>query len=70
MPNRHLAFGIEYRQKPDNLSFAREEDWNDVFIAWFPNKHINVTAAWADLGDIAGVKDQQGWYLSLTAYLR
>jgi hypothetical protein len=67
--SRRLAVGIEYRQKPNNLGFAREDDWSDIFVAWFPSKSFNVTAAWANLGDIAGAKDQRGLYLSLTGYL-
>jgi hypothetical protein len=66
--SRQLAIGVEYRQKPDNLS-VKEEDWKDIFITYLPNKHVNFTAAWADLGDIAGAKDQQGLYLSMTGYL-
>ncbi|HEX5694034.1 MAG TPA: DUF3034 family protein, partial [Arenimonas sp.] len=31
----------------------------------FPNKHVAVVAAWADLGDIATLRDQRGAYLSL-----
>lgn len=60
-----LAVGVEYRQKPDNLGFAREDDWRDVFIAWFPNKHVAVVGAWADLGSIATLDDQRGAYVSL-----
>jgi hypothetical protein len=63
--DRHWALGYEYRQKPDNLGFAREDDWQDAFVAWFPNKRLAVVAAWADLGDIATLRDQRGWYLSL-----
>lgn len=63
--DRHWALGVEYRQKPDNLGFAREDDWRDAFVAWFPNKRIAVVAAWADLGDIATLRDHRGWYLSL-----
>lgn len=63
--DRHWALGVEFRQKPDNLGFAREDDWRDAFVAWFPNKRIAVVAAWADLGDIATLRDQRGWYLSL-----
>ena len=59
------AVGIEYRQKPDNLGFAREDDWKDVFIGWFPNKRVAIVAAWADLGRIATLEDQEGWYVSL-----
>lgn len=65
--NKHLAIGAEYRQKPDNLGL-KEHDWHDIFVAWFPNKHVSVTAAYIDLGTIAGLDDQTGWYLSLTGY--
>ncbi len=65
--NRRLAVGYDYRQKPDNLSFAKEDDWQDVFIAWFPNKHFAAVAAYADLGSIAGFKSQHGLYLSIQA---
>ena len=68
--NRHLAFGIDYRTKPDNLSVVPEDRWADFFVAYFPNKHINVTAAYADLGNIAGLPDQTGVYLSITGYFR
>lgn len=61
----NLALGIEYRQKPNQLNFAREDDWQDVFIAWFINKNLSVTAAYVQLGSIAGFDNQQGWYLSL-----
>lgn len=65
--NKHLAFGVEYRQKPNNLGL-KESHWRDVFVAWFPNKHINFTAAYVDLGTIAAINDQEGWYLSITGY--
>jgi hypothetical protein len=64
-----LALGVEYRQKPNQLDFAREDDWQDVFIAWFINKHLSVTAAYTQLGSIAGFDDQQGWYLSFEGTL-
>ena len=63
----HWAVGVEYRQKPDNLGFAREDDWKDAFVAWFPNKHVAVVAAYADLGSIATLEKQRGPYLSLQA---
>jgi hypothetical protein len=65
--NRQVALGVEYRQKPDNLSFAKEDDWRDAFVAWFPNKHVAVVAAWADLGAIATLEGQNGLYLSVHA---
>ena len=63
--DRRWLVGIEYRQKPDNLGFAKEDDWWDVFVAWVPDRRLAVTAAWVDLGDIAGLDNQQGAYLSL-----
>lgn len=59
------AVGVEYRQKPDNLGFAREDHWRDLFVAWFPNKRVAVVAAWTDLGAIATLENQRGGYLSL-----
>ena len=63
--NRQWLVGAEYRQKPDNLSFASEDDWWDLFIAWVPDRRLAVTAALVNLGDIATLDDQQGLYLSL-----
>lgn len=63
--NRQWLVGMEYRQKPDNLSFAEEGDWWDVFVAWVPDRRLSVTAAWVNLGDIATLTDQQGLYLAL-----
>lgn len=63
--NRHWVAGIEYRQKPDRLAAVAEDDWMDAFLGWFPNKHVAVVAAWTDLGDIAGLASQRGWYVSL-----
>jgi hypothetical protein len=61
---RHLAVGVEYRQKPDNLA-AKEDDWRSAFIAWVPNKYVSLTAGYIDLGEIAGAKDQDGLYFSV-----
>lgn len=65
--NKRLAVGFEYRQKPDNLGLD-EDDWRDYFVAWFPSKHLSITAAYVDLGSIAQIDDQTGWYLSLMGY--
>ena len=65
--SRSVAVGIEYRQKSNNLNLG-EQDWKDLFVAWMPNKHVSVTAAYLDLGSIAGASDQTGWYLSITGY--
>lgn len=65
MLSRRLVIGGEYRMKPDNLAFAQEEDWFDVFAAYALNKNVTLTAAYADLGSIATFEDQRGLYLSL-----
>lgn len=64
---RQWLVGTEYRQKPDNLGFATEDDWWDVFIAWVPDRRLSVTAAFVNLGDVATLEDQRGAYLSLQA---
>ena len=67
--NRKLAAGVEYRAKPRNLAVDNEKDYWDVFVAWFPTKHVSVTAAYANLGDITvfNKKTQRGMYLSVQA---
>ena len=71
---KDLAFGFEFRVKPDNLNQSvlgagalKEDDWKDIFVAWAPSKHFSLTAAWVDLGRIAPAvqpKRQTGTYLS------
>ena len=71
---KDLAIGVEFRAKPDNLNQSvlgagalKEDDWKDIFVAWAPNKHFSLTAAWVDLGRIAPAvqpKRQTGAYLS------
>lgn len=70
----HLAIGVEFRAKPDNLRDSvlgagalKEDDWKDIFIAWAPSKQVSITAAWVDLGAIAPAvqpRRQTGGYLS------
>ncbi len=72
---RNLALGAEWRAKPDHLHHSvlgpgalAEDDWADLFLAWAPNKHLSVTAAYLDLGRIVPAlrpERQQGAYLSL-----
>lgn len=64
---RRVAVGVDYRQKPDELAFAREDAWMDVFVAWFPNKHLSLAGAWARLGSVGTIDDQDGVYLTLQA---
>jgi hypothetical protein len=61
----NLVLGGEYRQKPNNLSVFREQDFKDAFLAWFPVKYVSITGAWAFLGNIADKPSQQGPYISL-----
>jgi hypothetical protein len=67
MVNRKLVAGVEYRMKPSNLGVDHEKDYYDVFVAWFPNKHVSVTAAYAVLGDITvfNPRRQHGAYVSV-----
>lgn len=75
--NEQTVVGIEYRMKPDNINGINEEDWADLFMAYFPNKNISIVAAYAKLGDIANEANsannneagssQRGLYLQLQA---
>lgn len=67
MVDRKLVVGVEYRMKPHNLGVDKEKDYYDVFAAWFPTKHVSVTAAYAVLGDITVFNPtrQRGAYLSV-----
>ena len=62
---RNVLIGGEYRTKPDNLEFAKENDAHDGFIAWAPYRHITVTAAYVDVGHVATFQRQRGGLLSL-----
>jgi hypothetical protein len=64
---RRLLVGAEYRTKPDNLRFAHESAWADVFAAYSLCRSLSVTVAYVDLGDIATFKNQRGAYVSLQA---
>lgn len=63
--NPNWVLGVEYREKPDNLSFAGESDWADLFLGYFPNKRLAVVLAYARLGEIATLGNQDGAYLSV-----
>lgn len=69
MVDRQMVAGVEYRRKPHNLGVDNEKAYYDVFVAWFPSKHVSVTAAYAVLGDITvfNPKRQRGAYLSVQA---
>ena len=65
--SKHLLVGAEFRTKPDNLGFAHESNWYDLFAAYAINKHLSATLAYTDLGSIATFKNQRGAYFSLQA---
>ncbi len=67
--SKRFAIGADYRTKPSNLSFAREQNAFDVFAAFFLNKHLSATVAYVGLGDIALQGRQNGVYISLQAGL-
>jgi len=66
--SRNWVAGIEYREKPDSLGL-KEDDWFDAFVGYIPNKHFSLTLAWAKLGTIAGAKNQDGLFLTMTGKL-
>lgn len=59
-----LLLGGEGRRKPNNLSAFREQTGGYVFVAWFPNKRVSLTAAWVMLGQIADKQEQEALYFS------
>ena len=63
--SKSWAVGFDFRQKESNLSFAKETHWRDLFIAWVPNRHVSVVAAYVDLGTVGTLTDQEGFYLSV-----
>jgi hypothetical protein len=61
----NIAFGAEDRHKHNDLSSFRENDFRDLFLAWWPTKHFAATLAYADLGNIANESSQSGAYVSI-----
>ena len=72
----HLALGVEYRSKPDNLGALsgglKEGNAHDAFLAYAVSKNSTVTLAYVNLGPIVpvatdavnGHRNQTGAYLS------
>ena len=67
--SRRFALGAELRTKPSNLGIVHEGAAWDLFAAYFFSKNLSITAAYADLGNIAIENSQHGAYLSLQAGL-
>ncbi|AWL12754.1 hypothetical protein HMF8227_02301 [Saliniradius amylolyticus] len=70
LPSPNTAIGFEWRTQPDNLTGLGEADTiKDIFVAYFPDKHWSLTAAYTDLGKLPFDDDPTGFYLSLTVNL-
>jgi hypothetical protein len=67
MLSRKLVLGGEVRTRPNRLGFAEEDTGVDLFAAWAFTRNLTATAAYADLGDIATVKNQRGLFMQLQA---
>lgn len=72
--NRKIALGLEYRGKQGSSKRLsgqttrapfEEDAWRNVFLAYFPNHHFSVAAAYVDLGKINSAKDQRGVFLTV-----
>lgn len=73
---RDIAVGYDFRAMPHyqlvgynglGNAISKTNPWQDVFVAVFPTKNISITAAYARLGTVASVPNQNGLYVSLTA---
>lgn len=62
---RRVAVGYDFRHKSSDLGAFDEDPWHDVFIALVPSHHFKVVAAWARLGQVAGLGHQGGGYISI-----
>ncbi len=49
------------------LTQLPEDDWYDMFFAYFPNKNLSLVFAYAMLGNITLTPEQHGFYISLHA---
>jgi hypothetical protein len=59
-----LVIGFEGRSKRDYLGLGEQAAYN-IFLAYFPNKHISLTLAYVDLGKIVIPGKQRGAYASV-----
>lgn len=62
---RRIALGYDIRQKTTGLRGVDEDPWQDVFLAIVPSHHFKVILAYGHLGDVAGLGDQDGGYVSV-----
>lgn len=63
-----VAVGYEYKGMSNNISDAglKESSWQDVFVAYFPNKSVSIALAFAKLGNVGPYTNQNGVYLNGT----
>lgn len=73
----NVVLGGEYRDKPNNISSSvfgiKEEGAWDVWVAYFPNKAMSLTLAYANLGQVGPARSavpamaskQEGLYLQV-----
>ena len=54
---------LDWLDEDENSSW--EDDWFDAFVAYAPNKHVSITLAYADLGNIVIKDNQRGLYASV-----
>jgi hypothetical protein len=71
-----VALGGEFRQQPGNMKYPTNSSattigspgtMKDLFLAYFPNKSLSLTVAYADLGALPFQASSKGVYLSLAA---
>ncbi len=65
--NRSLVIGAEYRAKPNNLRFAKENNAFDLFATKAIGRNTTATLAYVGLGSIATMARQRGFALQLQA---
>ncbi len=63
-----VAIGYEYKGITNNLSDAglKQSSWQDVFVAYFPNKNVSLALAFAKLGNVGPYTNQNGLYANAT----
>ena len=59
-----VVMGVEGRSKRDYLGLGEQSAF-DVFLAYFPSKHLSFTLAYVDLGKIVIPGKQRGAYASI-----
>lgn len=66
----NLIVGAEYRQKRKQLDelgglIQQEDDWWSIAASYIVNSNLNVTLAFADVGDVINHTDPNLWWLQV-----